>query len=160
MRRYIRGQIDLEFALGALAANALVSAAVDESVNERSLISSIVVAYSYGEHQPDQGPLVVGVAHSDYSAAEILAYLENSGSWNEGDLPAQEIAKRKVRRIGTFDGTAAQGRLNDGKPIKTKLNWILNTGQTLDFWVLNEDDSVLTTGTDIILSGHANIWPQ
>ncbi len=159
-RRYLKGQIDLDFALGTIDKDTMVSAAVPDVVIERTLVSSIVATYAYGEHTPDQGPFRIGVAHSDYSATEILEYINNAGSWNEGDLLGKEISSRKIREIGVFTGALAQGRLNDGKPIKTKLNWILTTGKTLDFWVISEDDTVFTTGTDVTINGHANLWPQ
>ncbi len=159
-RRYLKGQIDLDFALGTIAKNAMVSAATPDTVIERTLVTSIVASYAYGEHTPDQGPFRIGVAHSDYSATEILEWVDNAGSWSEADLVGKEVSARKIREIGVFTGALAQGRLNDGKPIKTKLNWILTTGQTLDFWVINEDDSSFTTGTDVTVNGHANLWPQ
>ncbi len=159
-RRYLKGKLDETLPLGALAADALFTQNVGATVNERAFVSSMKANWSTSEHTPDQGSLRVGVAHGDYTTAEILAWIENTGSWNEGDTINQEIAKRKIREIGVFPGALSQESLNDGKPITTKLGWILLQGQTLKLWVLNEDDSVLTTGTDVIVGGHVNIWPQ
>ncbi len=159
-RKYLRGKVEEEGALGALAANAIFAEDFDETVNERTLVSSIVAVWSMGEHTPDQGPIVVGIAHGDYSATEIAEWFNNTGSWNEGLKVEQEIAKRLIRTIGTFSGALAQESLNEGKPIKTKLNWILNGGESLRMWAVNQDDSSLTTGTDIRVDGHANLWPR
>ncbi len=164
MGRYIRGSIDVKVDLGTLAAGIAVSGATG-SVNERTLCSSIVCTYSLSEFTPaaGDGPITVGVAHGEYNVTEIKEYLENAGSWTEGDKLAQEIGGRQIRRIGTFrtpDGVTAAAVLNDGKPIKTKLNWILNQAQTLDFWAFNDGESALeTTDPDFNIQGHANLWP-
>ncbi len=162
--RYIRGRIDEGLALGTLAAKTLVVDTWDDTVTERSLVSSIVAAWSLDELTSNQGPIMVGVAHSDYTAAEIEEVIENAGSWTEGDKISQERAKRLVRTIGIFAGEdtqagAADWTLNDGKPIKTKLNWILNVGQTLDMWAYNMSADALTTTVPILQAqGHANLW--
>ncbi len=152
--------------LGTLAARTLVSAPISDTVQERTLVSSVVTAWAISDFTSaaGTGPFAVGVAHSDYTDAEIEAVLENTGSWDEGDLVQQEVAKRKVRRIGvinTPDGAATKSFvLNDGDPIKTKLNWILTQGQTLRIWVYNLGDAAIaTTDPDITVSGHANLWP-
>ncbi len=167
-RRYIKGKIEKDLALGTLATKALVGGETAETVGERTLVSSIVATWSYEGLDPvaNDGPIIFGVAHSDYTAAEIEAVLENTGSWAEGDLPAQEIANRKVRIIGTFPKRGASGQLgqavvfNDGRPMKTKLNWILTTGQGLDLWAYNAGTDNLTTGSTVHAYGHVNLWPQ
>ncbi len=167
-RRYLKGSVLEELAISTLSPATLVSDTWDETVVERSLISSIVVSWALKDPTlvTADGPIIVGVAHSDYSDAEIEAVLEATGSWNEGDLVAQEIAKRKVRIIGTFEmfGAAADDHdvfvLNDGKPMKTKLNWILTTGDTLKMWAYNAGASQMTGTAKLNATGHANIWPQ
>ncbi len=158
--KYIRGKVEESGALGALASGTLFAGDFDENVNERSLISSIVCTWSINEHTPDQGSITVGLAHGDYTATEIAAWLANTGSWNEGNKTSQEIANRLIRTVGTFPGALAQESLNDGRMIKTKLNWILNQGESLRSWAINNDTSTLTTGTLLRLDGHANIWPR
>ncbi len=165
MGRYIKGNIDLDFALGTLAAQDVVVSAIQDTVNERSLISSIVCTYSMSGYTvvDNAGPIMVGVAHSDYSDAEIEAWIENALSWDEGDLAAQEVAGRKIRKIGTIPvvTTLAASPLNDGKPIKTKLNWVVNQGQSLKFWAYNHGSVALSgTDPDMHVDGHANVWPR
>ncbi len=139
---------------------------VAETVNERTFVSSVVATYAISDWTPlaGVGPIIVGVAHGDYSSAEIEQWIENSGSWNEGDKVNQEIAKRQIRQIGVLKTPALvtlDSNLNDGKPMKTKLNWILNQGQTLDYWVYNSGDvAFATTDPDLTIVGHANLWPQ
>ncbi len=165
MGRYIRGSVDENLLLTTLAAKTAVSAVFDETVNERSLISSLVATWSLGDFTlgSDIGPVMVGVAHSDYTDAEIEAFIEATGSWDEGDKIQQEVSRRKVRRVGIFPSAPGPADLvlNDGKPIKTKLNWILNQGQTLRVWAYNMGASpIATTVPDVGVQGHANLWPR
>ncbi len=79
------------------------------------------------------------------------------------------MAKRLVRQIGTFTGAqagltagssdGADVTVNDGKPVKTKLNWRLNTGDTLKMWAFNLSTSALADlDPQMRASGHANLW--
>ncbi len=127
------------------------------------MISSIVCTWSLDNITPGQGPLIFGVAHSDYSDAEIEAVIENQASWDQGSKVEQEVAKRLVRQIGQFVQvhTLSPGdiQFNDGKPVKTKLNWRLNTGDTLKMWVYNVSLMALSTSVPVLLcNGHANLW--
>ncbi len=166
MGRYIRGNIDLDFALGTLAAQTGLRTALAATVAERTLISSVVAQYSMSGYTvlDNVGPITVGFSHSDYSLVEIEQWIEQTtGAWSEADLVAREISNRKIRKIGTFDPVVglATMTLNDGKPIRTKLNWILNAGQTLAFWAYNQGAvAVGTTDPDVHMSGHANLWPR
>ncbi len=165
MGRYIRGVIDEDLDLGTLAAQTLVGDTWDESANQRMLISSIVANYSLDGLVAGQGPIIFGVAHSDYTDAEIEVVIEAVGSWDEGNKVSQEQAKRLVRQIGQFVGELDTGtddiQFNDGKPVKTKLNWILNTGDTLKMWAYNVSTAALTTSAPVMrANGHANLWPR
>ncbi len=165
MGKYIRGSIDEDLDLGTLAAKTLIAGAFDESANQRMLVSSIVATWTLDGMVAGQGPILFGIAHSDYDSPEIEAVIENTGSWDEGNKVAQEIAKRQVRIIGTMVGPMDTGTddvvWNDGKPVKTKLNWILNTSDTLDLWAYNLSTAALTTAAPVLrASGHANLWPR
>ncbi len=166
MGRYLRGAVDESLSMATLASKTLVLAIFDETVNERTLISSLVATWSLRNFTPiaNAGPILVGVSHSDYTAAEIEAFIEATGSWNEGNMTQQEIAKRKIRRVGVFDTPDAAedtAVLNDGKPIKTRLNWILLQGQSLNQWSYNLGSAAFATSTPVVdMSGHANLWPR
>ncbi len=166
MGRYIRGSVDEDLPGGTLAGKTVVGAGFDEAVQERTLISSLVATYSMNDYTPiaSVGPVMVGVAHGDYSDAEIEEWIETTGSWDEGDLVQQEVASRKIRKIGVFEEPAAATQnavLNDGKPIKTKLNWILNQGITLKLWIYNMGTGAFaTTDPRIRAEGHANLFPK
>lgn len=166
MGRYIRGNVDDELGAAALAAKDVVGAVFDEVVNERTLVSSLVATWSMHSFTPvtNAGPLVVGVAHGDYTDAEIEEWIENAGQWNEGNLVAREIGARKIRQIGAFETPQAVEDtvvLNDGRAIKTKLNWILLQGQTLRIWAYNSGSSAISgTTPTILINGHVNLWPR
>ncbi len=166
MGKYIRGRVDEELTMTTLAAKTLVSTIFASTVNERTLVSSIVARWSLRDFTPGSmdGPIMVGVAHSDYSDSEIEEVIENTGTWNEGDLVSQEIGARKVRIIGIFENPSDASDavvLNDGKPIKTKLNWILLQAQSLRLWGYNLGSSAFATTAPVTqCEGHANLWPR
>ncbi len=154
-------------ALGTLAADTVIGSNFDGSVNERTFVSSVEAIYTMDQFtaNSDDGPIIVGIAHSDYSDAEIEAWVENvAGGWNEGDLVAQEVGKRKIRRVGTFPAGASandNAALNEGRPMRTKANWILLQGQTVKVWAYNAGSSALaTTDPTLHVQGHANLWPR
>lgn len=164
-RRYLKGQIHTQVSLGTLAAKTGLRDAVDDSVLERTWCSSIKCTHAMNTFTPaaDAGPIQIYLAHSDYSLAEIEEWIENAASWNAGDLRTQEIARRKIRYIGTFPGPFSNDDvvvLNDGKPVTTKCGWMLITGQTLAFVYYNVGVAALSgTNPDVIAQGHANLWP-
>ncbi len=167
MGRYIRGTVNESIAGGTLAAKTLLSADFDEAVNERTLVSSIVARYVLSNFTIGAGigPILVGIAHSDYTDTELESWIESTGTWDEGNLQQQEVASRKIRRIGVFSpNTAVVGDvtvLKDGVAIKTKLNWILLQGQTLNLWIYNLGTAAFATTDPVIQAeGHVNLWPR
>ncbi len=165
MGNYMKGSVEEELDLGTLAARTLVSVIFDQVTSEKTFASSLVATWSLDDftNAIGDGPIAVGVAHSAYSDAEIEAVIEATGDWNQGNLIQQEIGRRKVRIIGVFRTSQADSQgiavLNDGRPIKTKLNWSLNTGQSLRLWAYNQGSSALATTTpNVRCIGHVNLW--
>ncbi len=156
----LKGAIDKTVALSTLALGDVISDVVQDSVTETAFAISCELVWSLREVTVGEGPIQVGLAHSDYSDAEIEEYLENTGSWEIGDLVQREIAGRKVRIVGSFDASFADQSLNEGQPIKTTLKWMLATGQTLRVWAWNKSAaSPLTTGALVVVSGHVWLRP-
>ncbi len=146
---------------GALAALDVATNVVSAAVTNTMRFISLDAVYSL----TDLGAAIddafeFGVAHSDYSAAEIEEALEASGSMDLGDKVAMEQANRLVRTIGTISpaGTPAGGgkMFNDGKPVKTRLNWLMAIGDTLNVWIRNGSGVVWTSGAGISILG--NLW--
>lgn len=166
-RKYLRGEIEKEMALGTLAAKTLLSDTVNDSVTESAWLSSVKGVWSIEDMTPgaNVGPILCGVAHSDYSDAEIEAWIENTSSWEVGDLVAtREIGRRLIKKVGVFENKSAAGVpavLNDGRPVTTKCGWQLSTGQTVRLWAYNKGSAALSTTDPVLsLSGHANLWPN
>ncbi len=165
-RRYLKGKVNMSFNITTLASKDVASQAVADTVSERAWVSSVRAVWSLSEFTPgnDIGPILVGVAHSDYTAAEIEQWVENAGSWTEGNKVEQEIARRYIRQVGVFetpDDAADSVSLNVGKAITTKCGWILNAGQTCSVWAYNQGTAAVgTTVPQINIDGHFNIWPS
>ncbi len=163
MRGYIKGNVGEDLTLGTLGSGVLISTTFDEAVEERTLVSSVVATYSLDLLTAPQGPILFGLAHGDYTDAEIEEVIENIQSWTPGDKIAQEKAKRLVRTVGQFVADETSGtidvKFNNGKPIKTKLNWMLQSDATLRLWAYNLSASALSTTSPVLKCfGHANLW--
>ncbi len=158
--RIIKGNVDETLNLLTLASSTLVAATFDETPDEEVFALSIECTWDLAVHTVDEGPIVVGIAHGDYSDAEIEQVIESTGSWSRGDLVAQEVARRKVRIVGVFNGDSTEESLNDGKPIKTTLKFNLITGATLKVFAYNRDASSLTTGSLVMINGHVWLSPR
>ncbi len=147
-----------ELNLGSLADNDVIESDSNEVVAARSQIAWIRGIWVLENIVNNEGPTVFGVAHSDYTAAEIEEWLENATSWDEGDLIAQERGKRKIKVIGAFDATTSEAaRYNDGRPVFTRLGWILLTGQGLSFWAFNKSGAAYTGSKNMIFQGTAGL---
>ncbi len=165
--KYISGSIDHRLQIGSsLAANTLIGSNITQVTVDTCRVSSIKCSYSLNNFTPtaNAGPIIVGVAHSDYTDAEVEQWLETSGSWDRGNTSAREQRSRMVRQIGRFmigpDGASTDAQvLNGGRMIKTKLNWLLTEGQTVKFWAFNAGSvAVATTNPNFEIQGSANLW--
>ncbi len=158
-RNWLKGTVLEGLALGTLATSTLVSADMS-TVNERTYAASAWLQWSLRGLTAGEGPIRVGLAHSDYSDAEIEEFLEATDSWNEGNLVAREVSSRKIREVGVFSGESTDETLNDGKPLKTTLRWILLQGQTITVWAYNASGAQLNTGGFVGAAGHVWLQPK
>ncbi len=148
-------RIATSIAIGALAGADVVAVAMTAAGTGTYRVISLRLAWSIVNHAaPADGAYEFGVAHSDYSAAEIEECLEASASIDPGDKIANEQANRLVRSIGTISSSSAgtaSGELNwnDGRPMKTRLNWLMTIGDTLTAWVRNGSGTIYTTGSSL-----------
>lgn len=165
-RKYLKGQIDHDMDLGTLSGQTVISEPIADTLSEQAYLTSVKCAWALDNFtsSTNDGPILVGVAHSDYTSAEIEAWVENANSWESSDLIGQEIAKRRIRRVGILRGPATSAltsRLNEGKMITTKCGWMLNTGQTVRIWAYNMGAGNLDTTDPVVhTEGHANLWPR
>ncbi len=147
-----------------LAAATAVLATTD-TVDDTTFITSLKASWSLEDFTDGAGigPIVVGVAHSDYTLAEIEEWIELTTGWSQADMVSKEISGRRIRRVGTFATDASSGVdvsvLNDGRPIRTKLNWSLSEGQGLSLWAYNSgSNAIATTVPRVHVEGKGNLW--
>jgi len=165
-RRYQRGAIEQTVSLGTLGAGDVITDELSDNVAQPTWISSVNCTYSLSDVTLGAGgPVLVGVCHDNYSAAQVEEFIENEGNWDQTDLAAQEIGRRKIRIIGSLEpselGPNGTTSLNDGKPITTKCGWLILTGSTLKYWFYNQDGAAFaTTNPSVFINGHANLWPR
>ncbi len=152
-------RIKASHAVGALAGSDLGSTAFATLLDQECwAISMDVIASTPTIGATAEGPLVIGVAHSDYSAAEIEEWYEAETSWQKGDKIAQEKAKRKCRQVAIL--MTNQVITNDGLPIRVKLGFAIEDGKGLQLWVYNDSSTTMTTGTIAELSGKIFLSPR
>lgn len=148
-------RFDEQESLGTLATDTgLIQALLTSVLTHDYRCTSVVATYTMDGLTAGEGPVIVGLAHGNYSLAEIEEWIENSLGQVTGpnDLVEREVANRLIRQIGSFEG---DGPLNDGKPIKTRLNWLVADGHRLLFWTYNQG-SQLTTGAQVRVTGQTN----
>ncbi len=139
--------------LGALATITAISSAVFGAADGAYRAMSLTGTWSLEAHTAGEGPIVVGFAHGDYSVTQIKECIESGSSISIGDKLSNEHADRLVRRVGTFSGLSTEETLNDGRPIKTRLNWAIPIGKTLNIFAYNDSAGTLTTGTILKFNG-------
>ncbi len=146
-----------QITVGTLATVTVVTGALTGNSDAQYRLVSAHHTWSMRDHTAGEGPYTIGYAFGDYTVAEIKEAIEISSSISPGDKIAQEKANRWVRIVGRFAGDQVTEVLNDGKPIKTRLNWAVQIGSVVNAFLYNEDGAAnQTTGTVIDLTG--NLW--
>ncbi len=153
-RNYEDIEVDKTLALGTLASGQSSEVNLtSDTASENFITTRVELAWAIRDLTPGEGPLQVGVAKSDYTTTEIDAFLENASGFTRGNLIQQEISRRQVRAIGVFPGELAHEVLNDGKEIKTRLNWRILEDSTLAAFIYNNSGASLTTGAVLEVRG-------
>ncbi len=158
MHNYAKVRVNPGIALAILADNAALAGSFTAIMTSDGRVSSIEGTYSMRDHTAGEGPIMVGVCHPDYQDAEIAQAITVvvTGTHTQVEM---EQANRKVRIIGTFPGFSSEEQLNDGRPIKTKLNWPFSETQVaLCLFGFNASGAALTTGTILKCLGHLNVF--
>ncbi len=144
-----------ELPLGTLASDTALTVKLAGGTSTTPMVvASVNLTWQISALTADEGPLTVGLAHEDYTVAEIKECLEASAAIDAGDQIAKERANRKIRIVGTID--SEDERLNEGKPLKTKLNWFFPAGLGVEIFVFNEQTGALTTGSSLKVAG--DMW--
>ncbi len=149
-------------AAGALAAGDVVSNQVTDATSNTVRFMSVNASYAWSDLGGGaDDACTFGLAHSDYTAAEVEECLEAGASMDIGNKVAREQANRLVRQIGTITGSSggvgSSGfSFNEGNPVKTRLNWLMSIGDRLHVWIRNSSGVVWTTGSSVTING--DLW--
>ncbi len=146
----------MQQSVGGLTADVYTGFNIGATALEPYWVSSWKGTVSLTDVTTGEGAKHLIVAHSDYSDTEVTEWHQAAQSWDQGDLVAQEQRSRRCRLIGTFDGGEETETLNDGKPIRVKLGWRIDAGDTLQFGLFPTE--AMTTGAELVISGKANAW--
>lgn len=142
--------------LSTLADGTLVLEALTGVLEMNARITSADLSFALDGATPGEGPLQIGVSHGDYSVAEVEENLEVAGLLGPAAKIEQEQSNRLVRTVATFGSVSASEVVNDGKSVKTRLNWLIEEGNFLAMWTYNNSGAPLTTGTRTRVWGHLN----
>ncbi len=143
----VSGNLDLS----TLATVTLLGADLVPAADEAYRAISLDVAVAADAIVGGDGPVAVGIAHGDYTNAEIEEWIEATTSISRGDQLVLEKARRKCRLIGEL--TAVNGAIGDGRRLRVKMGWAIPTGDTLKVWAYNYGSGPMTTGTRVSVSG-------
>lgn len=123
-----------------------VSAQASGTFTTNKFLISSDFAWNTQDKTDNVGPIICGLAHGDYTAAEIEEWIEATASTDDADMIANERRKRKIRWVGTFPGEITEEALNDGMPIHTKLGWVQQEETSLSLWAYNLGGVTITAG--------------
>lgn len=157
-RRYPKGFAAIPFSatisLLTLADNTVLDADVfTNDFEENFWASSFHGTWAIRNVTVGEGPIQFGLAHSDYTVAEILEKLTSDESNVRGDLVEVEQARRFVRQGGVFSAATADEIYNEGRVSKLSLRFKIGNNFNLAMWVRNQSGATLTTGAQVVLNG-------
>lgn len=158
MRTYRKLPFRLDSGWGAITDDEVARLAMTDTTNDKFWVSSCKATYAMRDFTVGEGPVNLYIAHSDYTTGEVEEAIEAISSWDQGDLIAREQANRKIRHVGVF-ALNDQGEevLNDGRPLTTRLGFLLENGDTLAYH-LHATGGAVTSGSLISAMGHVNAW--
>ncbi len=162
-QNYRKVQIQSTIGLTTLVSHKPEAATILTNLLDKVKVSSLYLNFVWddmtgtGGNQNEDGPLLIGVAHGDYTLDEIEEFIEAVTSIDFGDKIAAERSRRLMRTLGTLSAMQISFPGHGGLK-KIKLNWTLGEASTLLVWAYNLGGSDLTTGSQLEISGYANVW--
>jgi len=140
--------------LGTLGDNTVLKIAMfGGNLTEDLFIKAIKGTWTIRGLTATEGPLSFGIAHSDYTVAEIAEALDAGSLLGPASKIEGERARRLVRKIGTFSGAATEETVNNGNPVYTRVGWTQQDGADVNLWVQNQSGATLTTGATLEFLG-------
>ncbi len=147
--------VTASISLSTLANNTTLTASLLGTLQEDLYVISAHLTWTIRTLTAGEGPLQVGIAHSDYTVGEVQENIDVT-LLGPGKKIEQEQARRLVRRVGMFDGLASEEKLFDGVPIKTTIKWVADDGEDLNVFVSNRSGGAMTTGA--IIQCHGTVF--
>ncbi len=151
-KNFVAIPVTAAITLGTLANNTVVKGSLLGTLLEDLYVISADLIWTIRSLTVGEGPIEVGVVHSDYTVTEILENLDVT-LLGPGTKIEQERSRRLVRRIGMFNGLGSEEVLNDGQVIRTKMRFTCQDGKDLDAWVRNSSGATLITGAIVQVHG-------
>ena len=149
---------NISVVLSTLAEGVLVKVGLtgDQDFLQDAFVISAKINMSIRGLTAGEGPLQVGLAHSDLTVTEIGESLD-ANLLEPDNIIQKERARRPVRRVGYFPGAAATEVLNNGVPIHQIIKMVVNSGHRIVGWIRNQSGATLTTGAVFELQGVLSI---
>lgn len=147
--------------LGLVTLNSVtaIRGALVNGAEDTTIISSAKVAFAWddmtgtGGNENEDGPLIVGLTHGDYTVTEIKEFIESLNSMSWSDKIAAERSRRLIRVCGFVHA------MKPYLPMKKyKLNWKLEEGVGLHQFAYNTGGAQLTTGSQLHCIGNLNAF--
>ncbi len=152
-RNFVAIPFNTDIVLATLADNTVLPATLFSSAfGEDIYVISIDASWILAGSSSQEGPIFVGFAHGDLSAAEILEALDAEQT-DPDDRIAKERSSRPIRRVGGFDAQIANETLNHGVNIRTPMKMSIGNDHFVDAWAVNRSGATLTTGAIIHVNG-------
>ncbi len=149
-----RVRVSPELALAMLASDTVLKTVLVGTYASTYGCMSVSLTWSLTDLTANDDPVIVGLAFSDYSVTDINVCIEAAEAIDIGDKIGQEKANRMVRIIGSMN--EVRESLSEGRPIKTKLNWLIPIGKAIEVFAYNTSDDPLTTGAFLNCDG--DMW--
>lgn len=149
-------RVNESLAIGSVTTGVVIVGALTSNGPQRKFLLSAMLSWGLSGYTTGDGPIHVGLAHGDYTVAEIGEWFNATGALDTQNLVAQEQTRRKIRDAGIFEFGAELSQsdvLNEGMPMKTALKFILGDSEDLNVWVRNSGAGTLGTGAVLRVSG-------
>ncbi len=150
-----------DFALGTLGSETVIAndLVTGDSTNQRRTYWFSFKGYISSDNVAlGQGPIEIGVAHSDLSVTEIAEALDAAASVSQDNVIENERARRPVRSWGIFTARDITEWLNNRATTNQRFKIGFSTGEDFEpvIWARNHSGAVLTTGG--VVNAFGKLW--
>lgn len=149
--------------LGTLASSTAIKAASNLAVTEDFRIIKSEILVSFRAMQPDESPIILGLADNELSVAEIGECLLVDGPVDRNDRQKEEEATRPVWEIcqntpQVFAGPSDNAP-NNGLPIEKTFRWTFSNDEGWCWFAWNASGAALDGGGSIVIHAkHFGVW--